>query len=119
MGRVLLGESLIAEDAERDDRGGDRPVLGDDAVDHAGMGAQVVGVEGHHMHRRGARLLDDAALGREILGSPRGQHHGRTGREPPSDLDADLAAPAEDHDHLASAARLVRRVCHGSDYHLR
>ena len=69
--------------------------------------------------RDNAGLLDDATLGREILGAARGQHHGRTGREPPGDLDADLAASTENHDHLASGARLVRRVCHGSDYHLR
>ena len=63
MGRVLLGESLIAEDAERDDRGGDRPVRRVKLAQLAGGQAAVVGIPATSM-------LSLTAKGTPQSGSP-------------------------------------------------
>ena len=110
---VVFGAGLVAEDAERQHRGADRAVLGDDRRDQRAVRGQVVGVELAHVHRRRARRPHGRDLLVELVGAPRRQHHGRAGGQPRGQLDADLAAAAENHDQPSA------RVLHGCDYVLR
>ena len=110
---VLLGAGLVAQDAERQHRGADRAVLGDDRVDQRCMGRKVVGVEFTHVHGGGARLPHGRDLLVELVGAA-----GRSTTVAPDasrvrQLQPDLAAATENHDQLRA------RVLHGCDYVLR
>jgi hypothetical protein len=113
MRRVAFGPHLVAEDAEGDDRGGDRAVFGHQFRHQRGVRAEVVGVELDGVHRRGTRRLHRGDLLVEAVGATRGQHHCRARRQPCRHLDADFAATAEDHHQTAI------RVLHGCQYVLR
>ena len=109
---VALGATLVAEDAERQHRGVDRAVLGNDRIDQRAVRFQVVGVEFDANHpRRSGRA--DAAICRRAgrrCGPPiRSTARGESDRE----FDADFAAAAENQ-HCRCA-----RVIHGCDYVLR
>ena len=66
---VLLGAGLVAQDAERQHRGADRAVLGDDRLDQRCMGREVVGVEFTHVHGGGARRPHGRDLVVELVGA--------------------------------------------------
>ncbi len=93
---VGLGAGLVAEDAEGQHRGADGSVFGDDRGDQRAVRGQVVGVELPGVHRRGARGFERGDLVIELIGFACGQHHRRSGRQAPCELDADLAAAAQD-----------------------
>jgi hypothetical protein len=110
---VLLRAGLVAQDAERQQRGADRAVLGDDRFDQWRMGREVVGIEFAHVHSGGTGGPHGRDLVVELVGATGRQQHGRAGRQPRGQLDPDLAAAAENHDQPAV------RVLHGCDYVLR
>ena len=113
MCRILLGAGLVAENAERQHRGTDRAVIGDDGVDEGTVRLQGVGIELAHRDGGGTGGGHRGDLLVEIIGAAGGQHHRRARRQPRRQLEPDLAASAEDH----NAAGI--RVLHGSDYRLR
>ena len=113
MCRILLGAGLVAENAEGQHCGSDRPVIGDDGVDESTVRFQRVGIELAHRHGGGTRGRHRGDLLVEVIGVAGGQHHRRARRQPRRQLEPDLAASPEDHD----AAGI--RVLHGSDYRLR
>ena len=110
---VLLRAGLVAQDAERQHRGADRAVLGDDRIDQRCVGRKVVGVEFAHVHGGGSCLPHGRDLVVELVGATGRQQHGRAGRQPRGQLEPDLAAATENHDQLRA------RVLHGCDYCLR
>ena len=61
VGGVGLGAGLVAEDPERQHRGADRAVLGDDRVDQRAVRRQVVGVEFLARERSAAPAARSAA----------------------------------------------------------
>ena len=113
MSGVLLRAVLIAQDAERQHRGADRAVLGDDRLDQRCMGRKVVGVEFTHVHGGGARLPHGRDLVVKLVGASGQQQHCRAGRQAGGQLQPDFAAATENHDQLRT------RVLHGCDYCLR
>ena len=66
---VGLGTALVAENPERQHRGGDRTVFGDKRIDQRAVGREIVGIEGRGMHRRGARRADRVACSSRLCGS--------------------------------------------------
>jgi hypothetical protein len=120
---VVFRPGLVAEDAERHDRGVDAAVLGHDRRDHTWMRGQVVGVELHGPHRSRPCHSKRLRLRDELVCPPRRQDDGRAASQPRRQFDADLAAAAEDHHcarrFLAQALVSARRVVHGRDYVLR
>nr|BBX76476.1 hypothetical protein MFLOJ_02630 [Mycobacterium florentinum] len=92
---IGLGAGLIAEDPEGEHRGADGPVLGDDCCDQWGVRGQVVGIEFAGVNRLRAGLVQRLYLLIELIGSACGQHHRRAWSEPSRQLNADLAAAAQ------------------------
>jgi len=74
---------------------------------------QIVGVELPGMHRRGTGSKARRDLLVEPVGGAGRQDHRRPGSQPPSKLNADLAAATQNQ------YRTRARVVHGCDYHLR
>ena len=113
---VGLGAGLVAEDPEGQHGGVDRAVLGDDLVEHRRMRGQVVGVEPLDVHGHGTGRPQRGNLLVKAVAVTGGQHHRRPRCQSQGKFGADLAATAENHDHIAAG---VARVVHGCDYHLR
>ena len=111
--RILLRAGLVAQDAERQHRGADRAVLGDDRFDQWCMGRKVVGIEFAHVHSGGPGGPHGRGLVVELVGATRRQQHRRAGRQPRGQLQPDFAAATENHDQPSV------RVLHGCDYVLR
>ncbi|BBY09004.1 hypothetical protein MNVI_43220 [Mycobacterium noviomagense] len=88
-------------------------MLGNDRLDQRPVGVQVVGVELAGVYGRGTGRAHHRGLLAELVGSPRGQDHGRAGCQTQRHLGPDFAAATENDERPAT------RVIHGCDYGLR
>ena len=80
-------------------------------VDQRRVRGQVVGVELADVHRGGAGRSHGARpASASSVGAAGGEHHGRAGRQPLRELDADLAAAAEDHDRSAASVSFMAAI---------
>ncbi len=95
VGGVGFGAGLVAQDSEGQHRGADGAVLGDDRGDQRAVRGQVVGVELPGVHRGGAGGFERVDLFSEPVGVACGQHDRRSRCQKPRQLDADLAAAAQ------------------------
>ena len=98
MRHIGFGASLVAEDAERDDRDPDRPVSFGQRRDQRWMAVGVVRVEGDGVYLGCTGIEQSCGLGHEVVGTAGRQDDGPSGCEARRGGDADLAAAAEQHE---------------------
>ena len=94
---VGLGQRLVAQDAERQHRGADGTVVGDDRGDQRAVRGQVVGVELHGVDGRGPGRLTAATWSASRSAPRAASTTVRLAASGSRELDPDFAAAAQDH----------------------